>query len=87
MNGSAGVEEQGSSRQRLVGSVKATPDPFASFTRIVGHETERFDVYDISGKTVGMYQGNRIGEGLSPAVYFVKLNDGHGGSLRIVKAK
>ena len=51
------------------------------------NEGERFEVYDASGKMVGTYRGNRIGEGLLPAVYFIKPCDAHGGSLRVVKAR
>jgi hypothetical protein len=86
-DGKAGIEETGSSKPRVVGSLNATPNPFASFTRIPGHEAERLNLYDISGKLVGTYPGNRIGEGLSPAVYFVRLEGRHGGSLRVVKTR
>ena len=86
-NGSAGEEEPKGKRQEEVSSIRATPNPFASFTRIPGHEAERFDLYDISGKMVGAYRGDRIGEGLSPAVYFIKLDDKHGGTLRVVKVR
>jgi hypothetical protein len=86
-NGKVGIEESGASRQAIVSDLRATPSPFVSFTRIPGHETERFYLYDISGKIVGAYRGDRIGEGLSPAVYFIRLDGGHGGSLRIVNVK
>jgi hypothetical protein len=86
-NGNAGVEELEGRRQEAAGGLKAAPNPFVSFARIPGHESERFHVYDISGKMVGVYRGNRIGDGLSPAVYFVRLNGEHGKSLRIVKVK
>jgi hypothetical protein len=85
-NGNEGVEEPTGRRQEAVSSIRATPNPFASFARIPGHEGERFDLYDISGKMVGTYRGDRIGEVLSPAVYFIKLSDEHGGTLRVVKA-
>jgi hypothetical protein len=84
-DGRVGVEEQGSSKQVAAGSVKATPNPFAAFTRIPGHEAERFNLYDISGKMVGTFPGDRIGEGLSPAVYFIERDGNHGGRLRVVK--
>jgi hypothetical protein len=86
-DGNAGVEEPGSGRQPAALSVRATPNPFVSFARIPGHEAERVNVYDISGKMVGTYSGNRVGEGLSPAVYFIKLNDKHGTNLRIMKVR
>ncbi len=87
-SGRLGVEEPSvSSEQKAVSRMAATPNPFASFTRIPGHEGERFEVYDASGKMVGAYRGSRIGEGLLPAVYFIKLDDGQSRSLRIVKVR
>jgi hypothetical protein len=86
-NGHIGVEEPGSDRQVAAGSLRAAPNPFSSFARIPGHEAERFNLYDISGKLVGTCSGNRVGEGLAPAVYFVKPGDGQGTSLRIVKVR
>ena len=86
-NGSPGVEEPRSRRQVAMGCIRATPNPFTSYARIPGHEAERFDVYDISGKMVGAYRGSRVGEGLSPAVYFIKPGDEPGVSLRIVKVR
>jgi hypothetical protein len=84
-NGSAGVEEPASGKKVAAGSIMVAPNPFVSFARVPGHEAERFDLYDISGKMVGKYRGDRIGEGLSPAVYFVKLDTEPGRSLRVVK--
>jgi hypothetical protein len=86
-NGSVSVEEPGSSRQGAAGSIKARPNPFTSFARIPGHETEQFSLYDISGELVGTCSGNRVGEGLAPAVYFIKPGDGPGMSLRVVKVR
>ena len=67
---------------------KATPNPFTSFARVPGHENERFTLYDVSGRQVGTYQGDRIGEGLAPGVYFLKgmENNGHA-PVRIVKVR
>ena len=84
-NGSIGVQEPGSGRKVAAGSVRVVPNPFVSFARVPNHEAEQFNLYDISGKLVGAYRGDRIGEGLSPAVYFIKLDAESGRSLRIVK--
>jgi len=54
---------------------KATPNPFASFTKVAGHEGKRFVLYDLSGRHIGVYQGDRIGEGLGPGVYFLKYQE------------
>jgi hypothetical protein len=56
---------------------------------VPGHETERFVLSDISGRKVGICNGNRIGEGLPPGVYFLspiaKPDIPHTRPLRIVK--
>jgi hypothetical protein len=67
--------------------LKATPNPFASFARVPGLEAERLELYDASGRLSGTYPGNRIGEGLPPAVYFVRLVGEHARSLRVVKVR
>jgi len=86
-NGLLGVEEPGNSRQAAAGSMKVTPSLFTSFARIPGHEAERFDIYDISGKWTGACRGDRAGEKLSPGVYFVSPEEAHNKSVRIVKVK
>jgi hypothetical protein len=86
VNGPSGVEENS-----LVGNqkmeVRPTPNPFASFATIPGYEAERFALYDISGRLVGIYRGDRIGEGLSPGVYFLKPEARGGRPLRVVKLR
>ena len=86
-NGSASLEEPGRSGPAAAGSMKAVPNPFTSFARIPGHEAEWFSLYDISGKMVGMYRGDRVAEGLPPALYFVKPGGEHGEPVRIVKVR
>jgi hypothetical protein len=58
---------EGTPARRLI----ICPNPFAHFTRILGHENERFIVYDISGRKAGIYDGNNIGRNLKAGVYFV----------------
>jgi hypothetical protein len=87
-NGNVGVETpvrqlDGSTVRQL----KATPNPFTSFANIPGHEGERFALYDISGRKVGTYRGDRIGEGLSPGVYFLSPKGGSDRPIRIVKVR
>jgi len=84
-----GVEEerrQGDKGTRGQG-VKVTPDPFSSFARVLGHEGERFSLYDISGRQVGVYKGDRIGEGLVPGVYFLRPQDRLSSPVRVVKVR
>jgi len=89
-NGSSGAEEsrqgdKGTSRQGE--RLRATPNPFTSFTTLPGHEGERFSLYDVSGRKVGTYRGDRVGEGLAPGVYFVRGQALNTPPLRIVKVK
>jgi len=63
-----------------------SPNPFTSFSTIPGHEAERFSLYDVSGRKVGTYRGDRVGEGLAPGVYFVGAH-GRAPLLRIVKVR
>jgi hypothetical protein len=63
------------------------PNPFTSFASVQGHERDRFALYDVSGRRVGTYKGDRIGEGLRAGVYFVKAENGKAKPVRIVKLK
>jgi hypothetical protein len=67
--------------------LKPRPNLFISLATIPGHEHERFALYDVSGRKVGTFKGNRIGEGLSPGVYFLRLADGSSKPVRIVKIR
>jgi len=70
--GNIGVEETAGVRgQGLEVRITAKPNPFTSFATLPGHEAERFSLYDVTGRKVGMYKGDRIGEGLKAGVYFV----------------
>ncbi len=48
------------------------PNPFSSFASVPGHDKGFFALYDISGRKVGVYRGDRIGWGVSPGVYFLR---------------
>jgi hypothetical protein len=63
------------------------PNPFVSFTSVPGHASELFALYDISGRRVGTYKGDRIGEDLPPGIYFLRGKDGMSPPLRIVKVR
>ena len=73
--------------QRLEVRMKATPNPFTSFATIPGHEREQFSLYDVSGRKMGVYPGSRIGEGLSPGVYFLKPESKDVKPMRVVKVR
>jgi len=67
--------------------LNARPNPFTSFTALPGHEAERFALYDISGRRVGTYRGDRVGADLTPGVYFIKPEEKQSKPLRIVKLR
>jgi hypothetical protein len=71
-------------------ALRVQPNPFSSFAVVPGHESERFILSDISGRKVAICNGNRIGEGLPPGVYFlssIASVDAHSvRPVRIVKA-
>ena len=72
IDGGSGVEETAEVRsQRLEVRLTAKPNPFTSFATLPGHEAERFSLYDVSGRKVGTFRGDRVGEGLAPGVYFL----------------
>jgi hypothetical protein len=73
--------------QRLEVRLKAIPNPFLTFAKVPGQEGERFEMYDITGRRVGTYKGERIGEGLGPGVYFLRQEKGSGAPERVVKIK
>ena len=63
------------------------PNPFVSFASVPGYGREQFALYDISGRLVGMYQGDKIGADVSPGVYFIKRAGADGVPVRIVKLR
>jgi hypothetical protein len=82
--GNIGVEET-DDRYQITDQV--FPNPFVSYTRILGYEQESFTLYDISGRVVGVYKGDRIGVDLSPGVYFLMSENNNTKPIRIVKVR
>jgi hypothetical protein len=89
-NGNDAVKE--SSTPQLANSwtaFRVQPNPFSSFAVAPGHEPERFILSDVSGRKVGICNGDRIGEGLPPGIYFLSPAATpavpHSRPLRIVK--
>ena len=66
---------------------RVAPNPFLSFASVPGHEAESFALYDVSGRKVGVYKGDRIGSGLSAGIYFLKPEGQDSKPLRIVKLR
>jgi len=83
----SGIEQeevtQAPSRIRL----RASPNPFVGYTVVPGHSSELFALYDISGRRVGVYKGDRIGEGLRAGVYFLRAEGGDRKPVRVVKVR
>lgn len=63
------------------------PNPFSSYARIPGHERESFILYDVSGRKVGQFPGNRIGENVAPGVYFLNPIERPAKLMRILKIR
>ena len=66
---------------------RAVPNPFVGFTRIPGHPAKPFALFDISGSRVGTYRGDRVGEGLTAGVYFLRPVGKDAKPLRIIKLR
>jgi len=86
-DGGVGVEEQPGQEFKSLQSVRATPNPFPSFARVPSHSSERFSLYDVSGRRVGTYRGDRIGEELVPGVYFIRTEGKKGIPVRVIKVR
>ncbi len=69
------------------GGMNIIPNPFSSFARAVSHERERFDAFDICGRWVGSYRGDRIAYDLPPGVFFVLYENVESTPARIVKVR
>jgi hypothetical protein len=86
--GGVWVEEKTEERNRKYEfRLKVTPNPFTSFASVPGHEAEGFTLYDISGRRVGTYRGDRVGTDLAPGVYFLRPVAGGSMPVRIVKVR
>ena len=80
-------ESSAGSMQQIPTGLIAFPNPFTSYTTILGYEKHGFVLYDIMGKRVGIYRGDRIGQGLSAGVYFLTSEGENARPLRVVKVR
>jgi photosystem II stability/assembly factor-like uncharacterized protein len=87
--GVSGIEQgsKGTGELRSENRIKAWPNPFVSFARIPGREKEKFALYDITGRRVGTYKGDKIGADTGAGIYFLMAENKEGGPVRIVKVK
>ena len=87
-NGNVGLERTGAPQLRLAPApLTVTPNPFVSFAAIPGKDREKYIVYDVLGRTVGRYAGERIGGDLPAGIYLVRGETGSGPAIRIVKTR
>jgi hypothetical protein len=70
-----------------VGRIKAFPNPFVSYARVPGHEKERFALYDITGRKIGVYPGEKIGGNVPAGVYFLMAENKGSAPVRVVKIR
>jgi len=87
--GVSGIEHgsTGAGELRVRNGIRAWPNPFVSYVRVPGREKERFALYDVSGRRVGTYTGERIGADVGSGVYFLMAENKEGEPVRIVKVK
>ena len=87
--GNSGVGESSGSIYPLTSnlSFSVVPNPFTSFATLPGHEAERFSLYDVSGRRVGIFKSDRVGEGLAAGVYFLRPEGKDAKPLRIIKLR
>jgi len=88
-NGNVGIEEPLTRHPASPTRLLVQPNPFISFARVPGHETELFTLSDITGRQVAICRGDRIGKGLQPGIYFlspVGLKTGKATTATFVKA-
>jgi hypothetical protein len=63
------------------------PNPFVSCAKAPGYEKASFSLYDVSGRKVGVFKGDKIGSGLSAGIYFLKPEGQDAKPMRIVKVR
>jgi hypothetical protein len=85
--GNLGIEQAPLARPGRSPALDVLPNPFAAYASVRGHEQELVTLYDVSSRKVGEFRGDRIGEGLSAGVYFVRLENQPGSLRRVVKLR
>ena len=83
----SGVDEEAARSLVFRLPFSVSPNPFTSFAQVPGHEREAFSLYDISGRQVGIYKGDRVGQGLAAGVYFLRPEGKDAVPLRVVKLR
>ncbi len=83
----SGVDEEAARSLVFRLPFSVSPNPFTSFAQVPGHEREAFSLYDVSGRKVGTFKGDRIGKGLPAGVFFLRPEGKDAAPLRIVKLR
>jgi hypothetical protein len=84
--GNVGVEEPKPRLPARTTGFLVRPNPFASSSRVPGHETKSFALSDVTGRHVAVCKGDRIGADLRPGVYFLSpLGSRPGKTVTIIK--
>jgi len=82
-----GVEEKTTQSSIARSYYDVLPNPFASYASVLGHEEKCFCMFDVTGRQVGLYKGDRIGWDLGPGTYFLMPEDRSLQPMRVVKIK
>ncbi|NWF91185.1 MAG: hypothetical protein HXY50_17195 [Ignavibacteriaceae bacterium] len=65
--------------------LRVYPNPFVSCAAVEGRAGEWIAVHDATGRLMGTYLGDRVGEGLPPGVYFLRATGAGHSFARAVK--
>jgi hypothetical protein len=88
--GESGIEQRGPDKDRDFASlnrVRALPNPFVSFARVAGREKDKFALYDVTGRKMGVYPGSQIGADVGTGVYFLMPENTGSAPVRVVKIR
>jgi len=89
LTGNSGVDVSSGGFDPLTSNLfySVVPSPFTSFASVPGHSSEHFALYDVYGRKVDVYKGDRIGANLSAGVYFLRPEGKNAKPLRIIKVR
>jgi len=66
---------------------RAGPNPFVRALRMDGRERQEFEVFDFTGRRLGVFVGASVAQGLLAGVYCVRPKGVSAGRLRVVKIR
>jgi hypothetical protein len=83
--GQVGFEEGVESEAPSSIDAPPSPNPFVCWTSFKGYEKNAVMVYDLCGRKIGEYPGDKVGANLASGIYFVSVSGS--GVCKIVKVK